>query len=117
MRWVFLLAAFGVACNEPPPLDQDEIAAGHALFRSNGCAVCHGLEGRGDGVLARNFDPPPRDFRDRNAYREGRTERAITRTLAEGILTRGKGMHGYPHIPESDRKKMAAYVVSLQGKD
>lgn len=38
--------------------DRDAISAGEALFISN-CSSCHGIHGVGDGLAARNFEPPP----------------------------------------------------------
>lgn len=35
--------------------------AGAALFSAN-CAICHGVEGRGDGPSAEALDPPPPDL-------------------------------------------------------
>jgi mono/diheme cytochrome c family protein len=38
--------------------DRDAISAGEALFMAN-CSSCHGINGEGDGLAARNFEPPP----------------------------------------------------------
>lgn len=40
---------------------QREITYGEAEY-FNSCAVCHGLEGRGDGILATELKTPPADL-------------------------------------------------------
>jgi copper transport protein len=41
--------------------DSSSIARGKQLYETN-CAMCHGVEGQGDGELAANFFPPPVNF-------------------------------------------------------
>ncbi|MEP7155973.1 MAG: cytochrome c [Betaproteobacteria bacterium] len=40
--------------------------AGESLFQGNAgpsnCAICHGVKGDGKGILASQYDPPPRNF-------------------------------------------------------
>ena len=54
--------------NRPNPLQATEsnLAAGEDAFlgvpRRISCASCHGRTGAGDGPLADQFDPPPRNF-------------------------------------------------------
>lgn len=53
-----------LALRSPLPAAADS-ARGRALYRatdSNGCALCHGENGDGHGVLASQFSPPPRNF-------------------------------------------------------
>jgi len=45
----------------PIPLSADSIARGRQLFQKN-CAVCHGAEGRGDGVAAAALPQRPDDL-------------------------------------------------------
>ncbi|MDH3257804.1 MAG: cytochrome c [Nitrospinota bacterium] len=47
----------------PKPLSE---SAGKLVYENNGCAVCHGSQGKGDGPLAGGLDPKPRDFTDLN---------------------------------------------------
>lgn len=55
-----------LARKNPLPDDAGHLASGERIYlgKSNnfGCAACHGTKGRGDGVLAQQFDPPPRNF-------------------------------------------------------
>jgi copper transport protein len=45
----------------PVPPSQASIAAGQALYQED-CAVCHGLEGKGDGPLGLTLNPRPADL-------------------------------------------------------
>jgi len=45
----------------PKPLSE---SAGKLAYENNGCSVCHGIRGKGDGPLAGGLDPKPRDFTD-----------------------------------------------------
>ena len=83
---------------------------GEALYQRRGCAVCHGREGRGDGPMARNFNPRPRDFRDASALKKGRSLGAIAETIEKGLSEEGVGMPGYPHLANDERRAIAAYV-------
>jgi mono/diheme cytochrome c family protein len=43
----------------------DEIASGRRFYEKDAkpaCQVCHGIKGDGQGPLAAQFDPPPRNF-------------------------------------------------------
>jgi len=50
----------------PLPPTAGDLATGEQIYlgKANnfGCAACHGPRGQGDGVLASQFDPPPRNF-------------------------------------------------------
>lgn len=109
LRWA--LASLVVACAGG---SDDAIAPGKALFTRNGCAVCHGPEGRGDGQVAVTLQPPPRDFRDPTAYKNGHTQAAIARTIQKGMP--GTSMPGYPHLSAEEREQIAAYIRSLLEK-
>lgn len=104
----------------PPPVASqaapaaDEVTQGKELFLSYGCAVCHGEEGRGDGITSTATPVKPRDFHDRGAYKLGNKPEDISRTIQGGITT--SGMPAYGHIPEDERMLIAKYVVSLQGQ-
>ena len=51
---------------DPLPADSENTAAGKTLYSGKAgnvaCVACHGTKGRGGGVLAGQFDPPPRNF-------------------------------------------------------
>lgn len=45
----------------PVPYTLEAVARGAEIFAQH-CAMCHGVEGRGDGVLAASLNPPPADL-------------------------------------------------------
>ena len=110
--WVVALAA---GCAGESGDDKGAVEQGKALFTRNGCAVCHGPDGRGDGQIAATLKPPPRDFRDPAAYKNGHSKAAIARTIQKGMP--GTSMPGYPHLSAEEREQIAAYIRSLLKKE
>ncbi len=104
-----LSAAGAVAPNSEPP----SLADGTDLYRSNGCASCHGPLGFGDGPVSATLNPPPRDFRDSLAFKAGRDAKQIARMLAVGIPS-GGNMPLYTHLTNQERASLALYVISLR---
>lgn len=92
--------------------DASRLADGHRLYRGNGCAHCHGLEGAGDGPLAATLQPPPRNFRAMPVFVNGKSPDGIAQTLATG-LPAGGSMPLYPHLNRTERLAIAHYVLSL----
>ena len=102
-------------CGESP---RPVVSNGAALFRENGCATCHGAEGRGDGPSARGTAIHPRNLSDRTSYRNGASAGAIAKTIASGIRNAdGSGMPAFAHIPDGERRAIAEFIVTLQRKD
>ena len=93
--------------------DAPSAAAGARLYASDGCAACHGVQGWGDGPVARTLAPPPRDFRRADGFRNGSDVEAIAQTLATG-LPGGGGMPLYPHLTLAERRSLALFVHSLR---
>ena len=50
----------------PLPATAEHLSAGERRYlgtpESESCAICHGRKGDGKGALARQYDPPPRNF-------------------------------------------------------
>ncbi len=90
--------------------------AGAALFVKY-CALCHGVEGRGDGALAASMTPRPTDLtagnvKFRSTPRLARaTEADLFRTITVGL--RGTAMPPFADLPEAERRALAAYVRAL----
>ena len=114
---LFLLAVGCSAERGREETPAEAILRGKALYQRHGCAVCHGREGRGDGPIARNFNPRPRDFREESAFKNGRSLEAIAETIENGLLEEGVGMPGYPHLANDERRAIAAYVGALRATD
>lgn len=76
----------------PPPSDlgpmpaatSERTAHGRALFKTAGCASCHGEQGHGDGVAAPSLAVPPRDF-TRGRFHRGSSVIDIDTTLVTGL--------------------------------
>ena len=119
--WVIAVLVVVVGCGqdreEEEALDgkaRSEIDQGQKLFERNGCPLCHGDRGRGDGRIAAALNPRPRDFRDLRAYQQGYSLEAIATTIKKGMAS-GKGvMPAYPHIATEQRRLIASYIVALQ---
>lgn len=65
----------------PLTIDAECIAVGRDIYGQE-CAACHGDKGRGDGVAAKNLDPPPRDFTATSVARQ--TDGALFWKIGEG---------------------------------
>jgi mono/diheme cytochrome c family protein len=63
------------------------------------------------------MNPKPRDFRDAQAFKKGRSLGAISETIRAGVMDQGVGMPGYPHLPDAERRAIGAYVASLHESD
>ena len=103
-----LLAGCGGRGNETDPAAQ--AAVGKELYTRNGCAVCHGDQGRGDGRMAPTLQPPPRDFTDSTAYSRGAGIEQIKASIRNGT----GAMPAYPHLKSGDIHLIALYIRSLQ---
>jgi mono/diheme cytochrome c family protein len=110
MKWLFAIAlvtapACGKGDKPPPPTSgsknakpesgprgggggADADAQAAALFRDT-CAVCHGVTGKGDGQMAQNLNPKPRDYTDA-AWQASTTDEQIKTIIMEGGQAVGK---------------------------
>ncbi len=88
---------------------------GQALYK-NHCAVCHGVEGNGQGEAAYLLRPKPRNFRAgkfrlvTSEYLQP-TREDLFNTITNGMP--GTPMPSWAHLPESDRWALADYVLEL----
>ena len=111
---VMLFTSCGIDEEKVDTNTKSESDTGKALFIRNGCAVCHGDSGRGDGPVASSLSPPPRNFSDSLSYKEGSSVDQIAETIKRGV---GKSaMPAYPHLLAEDRRLIAVYIASLQIK-
>lgn len=91
-----------------------EIEQGKVLYGANGCGTCHGLAGHGDGPIAKTLNPPPRDFRDAAAFKNGTDPASVANTIATGLSRDGGQMQSYFHLSDRERHLLARYVISLR---
>lgn len=74
------------------------------------CALCHGNQGRGDGIAGRGLKPPPRDF-SKGDWRYGGTRIGIYEIVSQG--SEGTSMAAFSHIPKRERWALVHFVRSL----
>ncbi len=102
-----LLAAYPVPM---APAAAPNLARGGAVFAEK-CASCHGIDGRGDGVLAAKLDPPPIAFTDHNRARE-RSLFSLYEVVSQGL--NGTSMRSFQaELSEADRWAVAFYAGTL----
>lgn len=102
-----LWGATALAAPASPP----SAARGAALFRGD-CASCHGTEGRGDGPLAAEMDPPPADLADPGRH-ESATLAHDFQVLSNGVpATQMAGWEG--RLSEAERWDLVAYLQTLR---
>jgi mono/diheme cytochrome c family protein len=78
---------------------------GKQLF-SVKCAACHGENGKGDGPLASNFDPRPRDFA-LPEFSQGNVDKKVS-----DAVTKGKGQMVPIKLSPEEIKAVTAYIKS-----
>jgi mono/diheme cytochrome c family protein len=99
-------------------------AAGRELYETNGCIICHGLYGKGDGGARKTLHVKPADLRALSKFKRGSTVAAIARTLKEGIEVEHywpelgathhyKAMPSFSHLTNDERRSLALYIISL----
>lgn len=91
----------------PAPVSSGSADAS-ALYAQH-CALCHGPNGDGDGVV--KLDRPARSFRA-GGFSFGNTEEAVFRTITSGIG--GSPMPGFQSVlGEAERRALARHVIAL----
>jgi mono/diheme cytochrome c family protein len=93
---------------KPPPLDARLLTRGQERYDIY-CSPCHGLSGRGDGMVARRgFPAPP-------SYHSTRLRSAPAQHFFD-VITNGYGvMYSYAaRIEPHDRWAIVAYIRALQ---
>jgi len=89
---------------------------GKELYLNYGCALCHGWDGRGDGINAQKFNPPPTNFHNPQAYLHGTDRDSIRRTIQYGIREDNSIMPAFEDIPPDELEEIIAYIQFLQKK-
>lgn len=112
-RGVFLAMALGGvwSCQQAPSR-----AESARLLYEDKCALCHGMNGDGQGDAAYLLQPKPRKFRA-GQFRLVSTQNLVpTRqdifdTITNGMP--GTGMPSWAHLPEDQRWVLSDYVMEL----
>jgi mono/diheme cytochrome c family protein len=122
MRRLLFVLVIAAACgknNEPPPPSSgspnakpesgpqggghamaDPVEKAHEMFATV-CAMCHGINGMGDGQAAANLNPKPRNYTD-PAWQASVTDEQIRQTILQGGQAMGKSpmMPGQPQLKD-----------------
>jgi len=85
-----------------------------AVLFSQACAVCHGVEGYGDGPGGKTLSPRPADFHD-NARMSQRNVYALYNAITLGVS--GTAMDSYPEFSDEERWSLAFYLSNLRISD
>lgn len=96
------------AAATPPPVTEALLTRGRERYDIF-CSPCHGLNGRGDGIIvARGFPQPP-------SYLEPRLLSAPASTFYAAITSGYGVMYSYAdRVPPHDRWAIVAYIRALQ---
>lgn len=78
------------------------------------CSTCHGETGKGDGIAGKGLNPPPRNFAQKDGWKNGRSIAQIYKTLQEGIP--GSGMVAYDFLSPSEKIGLY-FVIKKFGND
>lgn len=103
--------------NAASPVQAQEVEAGKQMYEKR-CAVCHGFNGKGDGVVAPFVIPRPRDF-TKGMYKirttpSGQlpTDQDLLRIINEGMP--GTSMPGWKDLlNENERRQVSAYIKTF----
>jgi len=90
---------------------------GKELYLLYGCALCHGRSGDGHGINSQNFDPPPTNFHNSQAYHHGTDWDSLRRSIQYGIKDDNSVMPSFEHIPPEELNQIISYLQSLQKKE
>lgn len=101
-----------IAIGNPIPADAGSVAKGKKMFMQ-GCAICHGDRGRGDGTAAIALEASPRDLADAEFMRS-RTDGGLFKTLTEGMNEMPSFEEAYT---EEERWHIVNYVRTLSQND
>lgn len=93
---------------------EQQVAEGQALYEANGCALCHGAQGRGDGPVAKTIHNSPRDFSDPASFVNGYTVGQIADTIGTGLTEGNRSMPAYDHLTINQRELLAVFVMALR---
>ena len=101
-----------------PAMSEESVARGREAYVAQGCAACHGDQGRGNGTSAKTLRDDwghhlrPADMTQRWQFRGGPTREDIFRTFSTGV--NGTPMPSFGEtLAVADRWDLVNYIYSL----
>jgi len=91
----------------PDPISIEE---GKKLYQENGCPVCHGDQGQGDGPLAGGLKNKPRNFKDYEEMKRMPTIR-MEQAIQHGL--KGTAMPAFSQFSDSQIEFLTNYLRSF----
>ena len=91
------------------PIQAPDLGNAAALYQTH-CALCHGVEGRGDGPGAAGVEPAPTDFHDVGRARE-RSLFGLFNTITLGV--EGTAMPPFPQLSDAERWALAFHTGGM----
>lgn len=91
-----------------PTIPWKEVAAGQMVYDSL-CVTCHGIYGRGDGLMSPSLTPPPRDLTDPQ-YQKQLKDSDLLRIITDG---HGSMPAAGDVFTSEDRRAVVAFVRLL----
>jgi hypothetical protein len=112
LGWAFFVGGRAEAAHAPPQV----FLRGQQVYAAN-CAVCHGVNGDGNGMAAHMFRVRPRDFRQgifkfrSTPFGSLPTADDLLQSVTQGV--RWTGMVGRVDLPEADRLAVVQYLKTF----
>ena len=107
---------------KPPKMTEESVAKGREVYVAQGCAACHGEQGRGNGTSAKTLRDDwghhlrPADMTQRWKFRGGPSREDIFRTFSTGV--NGTPMPSFGEtLAIEDRWDLVNYIYSLGESD
>jgi len=101
-----LLAAYPVPLG---PKQAPDLERGTQLFQEN-CAACHGARGDAQTAMAKQLNPPPIAFADRERAKQ-RSPFALYQVISHGL--EGTAMQSFAQLPDADKWALAFHAGSF----
>ncbi len=93
----------------PLPVTAETVYAGAALYQGH-CAVCHGVQGLGDGPAAKGLNPPPSNLRRMMSMPRMKDDYLFW-VVSEGGKRNGSAMPGFKSaLTEKLHWQLVAYL-------
>jgi high-affinity iron transporter len=98
---------------ELAPTRTPDLAKGQQLFQTH-CASCHGVNGFGDGPMAKELEPAPANFHDKERQ-EQRSLLGLFNTISLGVD--GTAMRAFTELSAEQRWDLAFYVSNFASSE